>query len=86
MSSQWLYNALIIMSVLFIVGFLLIWNATNIAQSVGINHDGGIETQYYYNLIFYSIENYRTAGFVISSLGGVGMLLSGYTLYKNFSY
>lgn len=77
---------LIIMSITFIIGLILILSSVSIGRSMALNilvQNGSMDTAEY-QLIFKSyIESIRVCGVVISLLGGLGALISGYTLYNN---
>ncbi len=78
--------SLIIMIATFIVGIILIVLSSSIGESIGttITSQGpGFATSTVdHEIINVNTLNYRIVGLVISVLGGCGILLSGYALYK----
>jgi len=78
--------ALVGMSVFFIVGLVLIFSASSVGLRAGDNYaKGGIG--FYGNIDYEHIvtgttASYQIGGLVISLVGGFGLLVSGYTLYK----
>lgn len=86
MKKRFILTSLIIMIGLFIGGLVLLLNSTSIGQNEGqrvIQANGGsMDTQQYYQVINSTTENYKTAGMIVSLIGGFGLLLSGYGLYK----
>lgn len=86
MRKNFVLTSLKIMLVLFVVGLFMMFKSTSIGQragSIAINANGGsMDGQQYNNVIVSTTENYRTGGMVISLVGGFGVLLSGYGLYK----
>jgi hypothetical protein len=86
MKKKYIIASLIIMSLLFIGGLIILLRSTDIGQGVGHKelqvNGGSMDTTQYYNIINSTTENFRTAGMVISLVGGLGVLLSGYGVYK----
>lgn len=86
MKKKYVLTSLIIMVGLFIGGLVILFSSTDMGQNEGhrvIQANGGfMDTQQYNNVINSATENYRTAGMVISLVGGLGSLLSGYGVYK----
>ena len=86
MRKRYAIISLVIMWALFIGGLIMIFNSTSVGNGKGqsaIQANGGsMDTQQYLSIINSTIENYRTAGAVISLVGGLGVLLSGYGVYK----
>lgn len=86
MKKNYVLNALIVMSMLFIGGLVLLFSSTKIGQEAGhtaIQANGGSMDGQQYNYVINSTsENYRTGGMVIALVGGFGVLISGYELYK----
>lgn len=86
MKKKYVLTSLVIMSVLFIGGLVMLFSSTMMGQNEGhrtIQANGGsMDTQQYYGIINSTTENYRTAGMIISLVGGLGMLISGYGVYK----
>lgn len=86
MKKNYVLCSLIVMSILFITGLVMLFSSTAAGQSEGSRamreNGGSMDTQKYYLVIETTVENYRTGGMVISMVGGFGILLSGYALYK----
>lgn len=51
-----------------------------------LTKSGGMNTEEYPIIIRSNIESFRSCGIVISLLGGLGTLLSGYVLYNKIEY
>lgn len=79
-------NSLTCMGISFIVGLIFIFLSTSIGESFGQNaiqaNGVSMETSEYERIITSNTENFRVGGLVISLVGGVGSLLSGYALYN----
>lgn len=86
MKKKMAKTSLLIMCILFVVGLILIFSSLLIGQNAGdqaISDAGGsMDTNRYNRIIDTTTENYRTGGLVLSLVGGFGVLLSGYALYK----
>jgi len=86
MKKNYVLFSIIIMSILFIGGLVMLFNSTTAGQRAGSRamqeNGGSIDTQKYYSIIDSTTQNYRTGGMVISLVGGLGILISGYALYK----
>lgn len=87
MKNKFLIGSFKCMVTSFIIGMILIFLSTSIGQKMGYNaieaNGGGMETSQYEIIIKSNIGNFRTGGFVLSFIGGLGILMSGYNLYKN---
>ncbi|HEY5562384.1 MAG TPA: hypothetical protein VIK72_11635 [Clostridiaceae bacterium] len=77
---------LCVMVIALAVGITLIFSSVTIGQSIGDNevlkNGGAMDTIKYERIIDSNTSNFRTVGLVISLIGGIGMLLSGYALHK----
>jgi len=86
MSKKMVGVFLVFMCFLFIIGLVLIFSAPSSGQNAGTNaiwkRGGSIDTWEYQQIIESTTSAYRTGGLVISLVGGFGMLLSGYALFK----
>ena len=86
MKKRFALISLIVMAGLFIGGLIMLFNSTAAGQNDGqraIQANGGtMDTQQYNNIINSTTENFRTAGMVISLVGGFGLLISGCGIYK----
>ena len=78
--------SLVIMCVMFIIGLVLIFSAPTIGRNAGNaairNNGGGMDTNQFERIIDGTTVSYQMGGLVISLVGGFGLLVSGYTLYK----
>lgn len=87
MKNKFLIGSLKCMVISFIIGMILIFLSTSIGLKMGYDaiqaSGGGMETSQYEIIVKSNIDNFRTGGFVFSFIGGLGILMSGYTLYKN---
>ena len=85
MKKKYVLTSLIIMSLLFLGGLIILFSSTAIGQRAGHREiqarGGSMDTAQYNNVIYSTTENFRTAGMVISLVGGFGVLLSGYGVY-----
>ena len=79
-------RALYIMVVMLIVGLILILTSTSIGNKIGSNaiqrNGGSMDTSQYERIIDTNTSNFRTVGLILSLVGGVGFLLSGFALYN----
>lgn len=79
-------NSLVIMIIVFIIGCVLIFYSPLIGQSFeekAIDKSGGVmDTSQYEQIVDTNTSSYKTAGTIISLVGGSGLLLSGFVLYK----
>lgn len=86
MKSKIAKNSLVVMGVAFIVGLILIFSSASIGESFAQNaiqaNGGEMDTSEYERIITSNTENLRMVGLVISLVGGLGSLLSGYALYN----
>jgi len=86
MSKKIVKAFLILMCLLFIIGLVLIFSSTSAGQNAGTqaiqNGGGSMDTWAYQRIIESTTNSYRTGGLVISLVGGFGILLSGYALFK----
>lgn len=77
--------SLVSAAIIFIVGLILIFSSVSIGRSIALDvltKSGGMDTSKYQLVIKSYIESYRSCGIVISLLGGLGTLGSGYILYN----
>jgi len=84
---MWVF--LVLMCLLFIIGLNFIFSSPYKGQSAGDRYaqdnGGSVDTWNYQLIIENTITSYRTGGLVISLIGGLGLLGSGYILYKSSS-
>lgn len=75
------------MCIAFIIGLVLIFAAPSIGRNAGsaaIQENGGsMDTSQYERIIDHTTVSYQAGGFAIALVGGFGMLLGGYALYKD---
>lgn len=86
MKKKMAQTSLCVMVAAFIIGLILIFSSASVGQSMGrtaMHENGGsIDTRVYERIINSNTSNFQTAGLVLSLVGGFGVLLSGYALYK----
>lgn len=86
MKKKFAKNSLISMVIVLILGFILIFSSGSIGQKKGDNavasNGGMMDTSQYERVIESTTNNLRTTGLILSLIGGVGFLISGYALYK----
>lgn len=86
MKKKFALTSLIIMVCLFVGGLVILISSPVIGQKEGYRalqaNGGSMDGQRYNYIIDSTTENYRTAGMVISLVGGFGILISGYGVYK----
>jgi hypothetical protein len=86
MKKRFALISLIIMVGLLVGGLVMMFNSTTAGRNEGQRaiqaYGGTMDTQQYNNIINSTTENFRTAGMVISLVGGFGLLISGYGVYK----
>jgi uncharacterized membrane protein YjjP (DUF1212 family) len=79
-------TSLLVMVIIFVIGLILIFLSSSIGERIGFNaiqnNGGSIDTSTYERIINSNTSNFRTVGLVVSLVGGFGLLLSGYALYK----
>lgn len=77
---------LFIMVVMLFIGLILIMYSTKIGKKIGYNaiqkNGGSMDASSYEMIIETSTSNFHTGGLVLSLVGGLGSLLSGYALYN----
>ena len=80
-------KAFVCMCIAFIIGLLLIFAAPSIGRNAGsaaIRENGGsMDTSQYERIIDHTTVSYQAGGFAIALIGGFGLLLGGYALYKD---
>lgn len=86
MKKRFATTAFVLMLVLFISGLVMVFSSTKMGQNEGRKamqaNGGSIDTQKYYTIIDSTSENFRSAGIIISLIGGLGLLISGYGIYN----
>jgi len=79
-------TALIIMCVVFITGLILVFSAPSIGQNAGEafvrRQHGSFFMEDRIAIIDNTARSYQLGGFLISIVGGFGIIFSGYALYK----
>ncbi|MDA3733385.1 hypothetical protein PBV87_18055 [Niameybacter massiliensis] len=79
-------RALIIMSIIFAIGLIFVFSSVKAGENAGHkamkNNGGSMDTNAYYRVIDTTTLNYQLIGGVLSLIGGCGVLISGYALYK----
>jgi hypothetical protein len=76
-----------IMILLLIIGIFVLVNASNYgwndADDAVLANGGSMETDRVYMIADMSTKSYQIIGGIILAIGGLGILLSGYVLYKH---
>ena len=77
-------TALVIMCVVFITGLILVFSAPSIGQNAGeaFGQHGSFFMEDRIAVIDNTARSYQLGGTLISIVGGFGIVLSGYALYK----
>ncbi|QUI20793.1 hypothetical protein HZI73_00030 [Vallitalea pronyensis] len=79
-------RSLIVMTTAFIIGIILIFSSAPIGKNIGTattytGPNSSVST-IDPDMVNATTINYRVVGTLISLVGGVGILLSGYAIYK----
>lgn len=78
--------AFVVMCLMFVIGIIFIFSASSIGRNAGnkaiIQNGGQMDTNQFQKIIDETTISYQMGGFVISLVGGIGLLLSGYVLYR----
>ena len=86
MKKEMAKKSLAIMIFVFIIGCILIFSSPLMGQSFGdkaIQRNGGsMDTSRYERIIDTNTSNFQTVGMILSLVGGFGLLISGFALYK----
>ena len=86
MKKKMAVTSLCLMAMACVAGFILIFSSLSIGEKAGhaaMQANGGfMDTTAYYRVIDSTVDNYRTAGFVLALTGGAGVLLSGCGVYR----
>lgn len=87
MKKEFIKNAMYILSIVCVIGFILIFSSGSIGQEMGYNYlqkyENGVDTNQFERYLNNITSNFRTVGQVLSTIGGFGILLSGYAYYKD---
>lgn len=79
-------RSLIGMGASFIIGMILIFSSPTIGQKIGyhaLTSGGGMMNTSEYEMVIKSnTDSFRVGGLVLSLIGGLGSLASGYVLYN----
>jgi hypothetical protein len=86
MKKKFALNALLVMIVLTILGLIFIFSSGTIGQNMGsnaiANNGGSMDTNTYERIIDSTTTSFQIGGVILSLIGGYGILLCGYALYK----
>jgi len=86
MKKNFLRISASIMGVFFVVGLALIFSASSIGLNAGDNFArqgaGFVDHPKYAHIVNGTTTAFQMSGLVISLVGGFGLLISGYGLYK----
>lgn len=79
-------TSLCVMIITLGIGFIMIFSSLSLGQNIGDNamqkNGGAMDTRAYERIIDTSTSNFQTVGEILSLIGGLGILLSGYAFYK----
>ena len=79
-------RALVIMISIFVMGLIFLFSSVKAGEKAGhkamVNNGGSMNTSAYYRVIDTTTLNYQIIGGVSSLIGGCGLLISGYAIYK----
>ena len=77
---------LVVMGVMAAAGLMLLINAPSLGQSAAhgtlVRNGGSMDTGQYEIILAASITSYHAAGFMLSLIGGLGVLVIGYLAYQ----
>ena len=86
MRKKVVITVLVVMSICFTVGLRLIFTAPDrglsMSGSIVRSHGGSMDTNQLLVVLEGAITSYHIGGFIISLISGLGLILSGYVLYK----
>lgn len=86
MKKKFAKNALLVMIVLTILGLTFIFSSGTIGQNTGssaiASNGGSMDTNIYERIIDSTTTSFQIGGAILSLIGGFGILLCGYALYK----
>ena len=70
----------------FIIGLIFLFSSGKVGRSVGdgvLHSNGGsMNTSSYERIVDTTTTNFQIGGGILSMIGGFGLLLSGYIIYK----
>ncbi|WP_313347171.1 hypothetical protein [Sedimentibacter sp.] len=86
MKKEFMKNSLYVMIIICVIGFIIIFSSGAIGKSMQYNYlqkyENAVPSNQLERYLNDITSNFRTAGQVISTLGGFGILLCGYAHYK----
>ena len=85
MKKKPLKIVLVALCICFIFGLVLIFSAPDrglgMASNIVRSH-GGMDTEQFLKIVEGTIASHQIGGFIISLISGIGLLISGFILYK----
>ena len=86
MKKEMAKRSLYIMAIVFMIGIITIFSSPAIGEIFGSKamqrNGGSMDTRQYERVIDSNTFNFQTIGTVLSLVGGFGILLSGFAIYK----
>ncbi len=86
MKRKFAVGVIVVMVIIFIIGIVLIFTSSafgeNAANLTLHNNGGTMDTEQFKDIINATVNNFRIFGAILAMFGGAGILLSGYTIYK----
>ena len=86
MRKKFAISALIVMSCTVILGLILVLYSGEIGQNAGSkairSRGGSMDTGAYERIINTTTVNFQIVGGVLSIIGGFGLIISGYSTYR----
>lgn len=86
MKKDFLKNYLYTMVIICVIGFVIIFSSGAIGDSMGYSYlqkyDNGVSSNTFEKYLNDITSNFRTAGQVLSTVGGFGILICGYAYYN----
>jgi len=86
MKKEMAKKSLCIMAIIFIIGIITIFSSLSIGENFGSKamqkNGGSMDTSRYERIIDNNTSNFQTIGMILSLVGGFGLLISGFALYK----
>lgn len=87
MKKEFMKNAIYILSIVCVIGFILIFSSGTIGKEMGYNYlqkyENGVDSNQLERYLNNTTSNFRAVGQVLSTIGGSGILLCGYAYYKD---
>lgn len=86
MKKEFIKNSLYVMTIICVIGFITIFSSGAIGSSMRYTYlekyENGVPSNQVERYLNDTTSNFRTAGQVLSTIGGFGLVLCGYAYYK----